>query len=1005
MDDHKTIPGTCPRCGKSLPKDAPEGMCAACLFEAGAETLTSLTGDEPTIAPAHGEAVRDMLDGQRLEPGQSWGPYRIGRLLGKGGMGEVYEAEHTESGRRIALKVLRSRLEHAEDRARFLREGQLAASVSHPHTVYIFGSEEIAGMPVISMELLPGGTLKDRVVAQGPLPPTEAVSAVLDIIGGLDAAQSSGILHRDIKPSNCFLDNEGSVKVGDFGLSISTLARDVHRELETGGFQGTPQFAAPEQLRGEPLDVRADIYAVGATLYYLLTGRPPLEARDLRELVARVTNEPPKSPRLVRKEIPPGLASIVLQCLAKSPAARPPSYAALADALRPFSAGEDVPARPGFRLVAAIVDSLIVGVPISSWIVFNGSLLTQERGTSGDITAWIWLVNLAYYVLLEGLSGASLGKRLFGLRVTSSDGSRASLSRVALRTAAFYGPSLLFGLVVLTGVLQGSTMNAAQTALPLFIFAALFFTARRYNGWAGVHELISGTRVVSRKEVARQRLGAQTGITLGSPEAGHASAGPSYGPFTVVSKPRPSGDGQLVLGFDSVLRRHVWIHTVPPNTPAIDAARRDVGRTGRLFWLTGRRSTSENWDAFEAPDGEAFLARKGVAPWSTLKLWLMDLANELTASEQDRTTPGLGTDRLWIRGDGRLVLLDFPVPGTGSIAKTSVRQAEDAPVGLLSAVAAQGFVTGSANGQAPLPLSARALLNRLSDPKPPTLEEARATLADVIAAPDRTQRWRRAIPIGLASTPTLFVVLLSLLVLPPLYSFIRENGEMLGLLEALRQPNPPRGSRLSDPVIRDGLERYLAGRYGTVLRDESFWRSAIMQRLSDRRSVANEILERHPSVSEEELAQARTLVAREIQRAREGRNPAAGVVGIGIVIMGALGAFSLLLVVGCSIVSVAVVPGGVLTRSLGLAAVTTDGKEITRWRSMARTLLAWLPAIVWLIALGRAPKIAGWVPAAASMPWGLALTAAALIAGAVRTIARPARGPHDWLTGTWVVPR
>src|SRR5687767_12289281 len=108
-------------------------------------------------------------------------------------------------------------------------------------TVYVFGSEEIAGTPVISMELLPGGTLKDRVVAQGPLSPSQAVTAILDIIGGLDTACLAGILHRDIKPSNCFTDSDGSVKVGDFGLSISTLARDVNQDLAEGGFQGTPQ--------------------------------------------------------------------------------------------------------------------------------------------------------------------------------------------------------------------------------------------------------------------------------------------------------------------------------------------------------------------------------------------------------------------------------------------------------------------------------------------------------------------------------------------------------------------------------------------------------------------------------------------------------------------------------------------------------------------------------------------------------------------------------------------
>jgi serine/threonine protein kinase len=359
MEDVTSLPRLCPRCGKSLDDDGPEDLCAACLLVAATETLTSATLDDAmTVTSRAGAAVRNA-DAARLAEGQSWGPYRIGRLLGRGGMGEVHEAEHVDSGRRIALKVLRGRMQDADERARFLREGQLAASISHPHTVYIFGSEEIAGVPVISMELLPGGTLKDRVAAEGPLPPAVAVSAVLDIIGGLDAAQAAGILHRDIKPSNCFVDADGSVKVGDFGLSISTLARDVHQQLATG-FEGTPQFAAPEQLRGEPLDLGADIYAVGATLYYLLTGQPPFEARDLRELVDRVNHEPPKSPRGLRPEIPSGLAAVILRCLSKSPAQRPASYPELAELLRPFSTIGESPASRRFRVLAIVVDIIIV---------------------------------------------------------------------------------------------------------------------------------------------------------------------------------------------------------------------------------------------------------------------------------------------------------------------------------------------------------------------------------------------------------------------------------------------------------------------------------------------------------------------------------------------------------------------------------------------------------------------------------------------------------------------
>ena len=346
----------------------------------------------------------------RLQPGSTWGDYRIGRLLGRGGMGEVYEAEQLQTGRRLALKVLRSRLHRLEDRARFLREGQLAASVSHPHTVYIFGSEEIAGMPVITMELLTGGTLKDKVAVEGPLAPADAAAAVLDVIGGLDAAYAAGILHRDVKPSNCFVDHEGSVKIGDFGLSISTLSRDVRFELAQGGFQGTPQFAAPEQLRGEPLDVRADIYAVGATLYYLLTGRPPFEATDLRDLIARVDNEPAPSPRAVRREIAPGLAGLVLQCLSKLPSARPQSYAALAEALRPYARPSDAVPGLGARTLAGVVDSLIIGVPlglIGIWLQGHAApeAASTLRPTELATTAWVPLVGLLYYPDTRGYVG------------------------------------------------------------------------------------------------------------------------------------------------------------------------------------------------------------------------------------------------------------------------------------------------------------------------------------------------------------------------------------------------------------------------------------------------------------------------------------------------------------------------------------------------------------------------------------------------------------------------
>jgi serine/threonine protein kinase len=198
-------------------------------------------------------------------------------LLGSGGMGEVHEADDLATGRRVALKILSQKLDAPDARRRFLNEGRLAATINHPNSVYVFGAEEIAGVPVIAMELMPGGTLEDKVRANGPLPVTVAVDAALQIIDGLAAAHDAGILHRDIKPSNCFVDADGSVKIGDYGLSISTKGHE-RPPIGEEAFMGTPAFAAPEQLRGDDLTVRSDIYSFGATLFFVLTGNLPHQA-------------------------------------------------------------------------------------------------------------------------------------------------------------------------------------------------------------------------------------------------------------------------------------------------------------------------------------------------------------------------------------------------------------------------------------------------------------------------------------------------------------------------------------------------------------------------------------------------------------------------------------------------------------------------------------------------------------------------------------------------------
>jgi serine/threonine protein kinase len=1019
MEDVTYLPRTCPRCGKALADDATEDLCAACLLAAATETLTNTTLDDAvTVASGGGAAVLHAAVSQLAE-GQSWGPYRIGRLLGRGGMGEVHEAEHVDSGRRIALKVLRSRLHDADERARFLREGQLAASISHPHTVYIFGSEEIAGAPVISMELLPGGTLKDRVAAEGPLPPAVAVSAVLDIIGGLDAAQAAGILHRDIKPSNCFVDNDGSVKVGDFGLSISTLARDVHEQLPTG-FEGTPQFAAPEQLRGEPLDLRADIYAVGATLYYLLTGQPPFDARDLRALVDRVIHEPAKSPRALRPEIPSGLAAVILRCLSKSPGQRPASYPELAELLRPFSTlGESLASRR-LRVLAFVVDMIIVTLPFSIADAFNGMVVIDGQNVSPAPSPWRWLLYALYFFGLEARWGASLGKQLFGLRL-SSPGSVGWVKRVARRTIVFHLPWLVVSLLlVFVGPIgptrdmrlgEKGSLNARQTrdliesVMRLTLIAGLFVTARRSNGWAGLHDLAGGTRVVSRSSArlrSRRTVPASTAL-----DTAPLKRGPRYGPFIAMTDGVDS-DRQVVVAFDPVLRRKMWIRVVASHTRPIDAIRRDLSRTGRLHWLTGRRSGSDNWDAFEAPDGQPLVAvlREGTPQWSTLKSWLLDLSGELVAATRDGSMPVLRLDRLWVRDDDRLVLLDFRAPGTsGNYAAPTPTDA--APVQLLSAVADRSRHAASGSS-ALMPLSAHLLLDSWSRQTPPALSDAHAELVRVAAGLDRVKRARRALPMALAAIPLVGIVTFITLVAMPTMNriFGLETTEMLGLLESLSAPTPPRGSRLVDPAVRQAMEIYVAGKHSERLRDRRFWNSPVMQQGIAKRlqPTAESVAARHPSVSPQELALATTTIAPELERLRT-RQRGQNFSNLTPIVVTSVSAGLLLLILLLSIVSSLIVPGGLFTRMLGHAVVTRNGHEIGRMLSLGRVLVAWAPAIAWLLYLASSPKVQGFVPNPPNPLLGTFLTLAALGIGVVFTIVRPERGPHDWLFGTWVVPR
>jgi uncharacterized RDD family membrane protein YckC len=622
---------------------------------------------EVTRAVAFAEAAAAAVTGP--QPGSRFGGYDIVRLLGSGGMGMVFEAEQVETGRRVALKVLNHALDLPEARKRFLREGRLAASVSHPNLVYIFGTEEIEGNLVIAMELVTGGTLKERINRDGPLPVKEAVDVCLQLIAGLEVAAAAGVLHRDIKPANCFVDSDGVVKVGDFGLSISTLARAETQLTTSGAFLGTPTFSSPEQLRGDALDVRSDIYAVGVTLYYLLTGKTPFEGDNFVKLLTTVLEKAPESPTRFRPEIPRGLAKAVLRCLAKKPGQRFKSYAELRAALQPFASSAPRPASLNLRGGAGILDGLIAGGAIFGLfsLAHSGPWLLRPWGVSPLVgLGFQYLMWIAYYSIFEGVWAATPGKAACKLRLVREDGGKATLVDALIRALWFLmTPAIPFFLVQVLLCFQigrGHENVMLIAALAGYLIQGLLFVSvRKRNGYAGLHDLWSRTRVITLARPEGQRVWIQP--------AGEAIPEGEFpfriGPYNSVNSLDQAADFQLLAGYDPELLRKVWIQKLPAGTPPVFPDRQKLSRATRVRWIGGRRSTEENWDAYEAVSGgPLFRSQARPASWSQVRYWLLDLAQEIEAGSRTQTmVPVLKPDRVWIGADGRVKLLDvLPTP-------------------------------------------------------------------------------------------------------------------------------------------------------------------------------------------------------------------------------------------------------------------------------------------------------------------------------------------------------
>jgi WD40 repeat protein len=271
--------------------------------------------------------------------------YEVLEELGRGGMGVVYKARDTRLGRLVALKmILHAHHAGPSERDRFRDEARAVARLSHPNVVQVYEVGETGGLPFFALEFFPGGSLARRLGGT-PLPPGDAARLVEVLARAVQAAHEAGVVHRDLKPANVLLAADGTPKVADFGLA--KLAGGDSGRTATGAVLGTPSYMAPEQAQGKKeVGPQVDVYALGAVLYECLTGRPPFRAATPAHTVLQVLREEPAPPRRLNPQVPADLETVCLKCLAKEPAQRYPSAAALAEDLRRFGAGLPVRARP-----------------------------------------------------------------------------------------------------------------------------------------------------------------------------------------------------------------------------------------------------------------------------------------------------------------------------------------------------------------------------------------------------------------------------------------------------------------------------------------------------------------------------------------------------------------------------------------------------------------------------------------------------------------------------------
>jgi len=448
---------------------------------------TAVSDPPGPLAPA---VPQDPLLGRELRH------YKIDAPLGRGGMGAVYRAWDTSLERPVALKVLLADTEAA--RVRFLREARAQAKLRHPNVVPIHFVGESAGISFFAMEIVVGESLA-KILERGPLD-TESALDVVDVVAqALEAGHAEGLVHRDIKPSNILIERGGRVLLADFGLAKDVAApaqapwsqADPHAPValtRAGVIVGTPMYIAPEQAAGGKVDFRADIYALGITLYETLTGQPPFTGETTAALLTAHQGQAPIPPRTLAPNISPALDALVMRMIAKSPEARFASYAELRGAIE-----------------KARTQPVILGPPLARGVAFGIDMMLF--GVFSAVGHWLTPLGIPCLALVLGLVdgwwGRTPGKKWMRLRAVGPFDTPLGMRRALVRSQVrLWGPTMAFTLGYL---LPRDGLWELLAMLPVVAWGVQILVGM-LEGRRALHDRVAGTRVIIAIEPTARAL-------------------------------------------------------------------------------------------------------------------------------------------------------------------------------------------------------------------------------------------------------------------------------------------------------------------------------------------------------------------------------------------------------------------------------------------------------------------------------------------------------------------